>query len=414
MIILRTALFILGPLLLAACHEQPAAPLPQRAYVWQREWTPAVSVAVKQASPRLSGLVVFGTDISWRDHKPKTLRCTVDWKSLRDLHRPIGVAMRIAPWPGPFDDAAITRELVDQARSLLDRAKQEQVECNEFQLDFDCAQKKLTGYTQWLKALREATKPVRFVITSLPAWLDEPALPALLDQVDGWVLQVHSALPEKVGARVSACDPERARRWVAKAAMLHRPFEVALSTYSAQAGYDEQGKLLGLALDGIQPAWPAGTRIMQFDSDAEELVKLANGWQSKRPPFMQGLLWYRLPVTTDQRNWRWPTFKAVIEGRVPAHHLAVRTEGDNPVDLSLINDGESDESLSAREVRVSWKDAAVAASEALPGWTVTTTPGQAVYVSDATLTQRLSPGAGRGIGWLRFDQPASLHVEIIR
>ncbi|MDB6119973.1 MAG: hypothetical protein JWO08_3754 [Verrucomicrobiaceae bacterium] len=48
----------------------------------------------------------------------------------------------------------------------------------------DCAQKKLAGYALWLKALREAVKPARFVITGLLAWLDEPALPRLLDQVD--------------------------------------------------------------------------------------------------------------------------------------------------------------------------------------------------------------------------------------
>ncbi len=401
-------------LALASCHRQPAAPLPQRAYVWQREWTPAVSAAVVQTSPKLKGLVVFGADVSWRDGRPRTLRCTLDWKTLRELRRPIGIVMRIAPWPGPFDDAAITQELVSQARSLLDRAKQEQVPCGEFQIDFDCAQKRLAGYTRWLKALRDAVKPVRFVITTLPAWLDEKSFPGLLDQTDGWVLQVHSAMPEKTGAQVSACDPERARRWVAKAAKLHRPYEVALSTYSAQAGYDESGKMLGLALDGIQPAWPGGTRIMQFDSDADALVKLVNEWQADHPPGMQGILWYRLPVATDQRNWRWPTFAAVLEGRVPSHHLSVHSEGDNPVDLSLINDGEGDEPLASREVRVRWSDGTVTASEALPGWTATTGPGQAVFISSATITQRLSPGARRGIGWLRFDQRAPLHVEIIR
>lgn len=406
--------FIALMLALAACHEKPSAPLPQRAYVWQREWTPAVSAAVVQAAPKLAGLVVFGADVSWREGRPKTLRCSIDWKTLRETHRPLGLAMRIAPWPGPFDDESITKELAGQAQALLERARQEQVPCDEFQIDFDCAQKKLAGYAVWLKALREAVKPVRFVITALPAWLDEKDLPALLDQTDGWVLQVHSAMPEKTGARVSACDPERARRWVAKAAKLHRPYEVALSTYSAQAGYDESGKLLGLALDGIQPAWPAGTRIMQFDSDAEALVNLVNEWQADHPPGMQGQLWYRLPVATDQRNWRWPTFAAVIEGRTPAHLLEIHVQGENPVDLSVVNNGESDEPLASREIKARWESGTLVASEALPGWTVTTAPGQAVFISSENVTQRLSPGARRGIGWLRFDQRAPLHVEIIR
>lgn len=406
--------FIALMLALAACHEKPSAPLPQRAYVWQREWTPAVSAAVVQAAPKLAGLVVFGADVSWCEGRPKTLRCSIDWKTLRETHRPVGLAMRIAPWPGPFDDESITKELAGQAQALLERARQEQVPCDEFQIDFDCAQKKLAGYTLWLKALRQTVKPVRFVITTLPAWLDEKDLPALLDQTDGWVLQVHSAMPEKTGARVSACDPERARRWVAKAAKLHRPYEVALSTYSAQAGYDESGKLLGLALDGIQPAWPGGTRVMQFDSDADALVKRVNEWQADHPPGMQGLLWYRLPVATDQRNWRWPTFAAVIEGRTPRHHLTVETEGDNPVDLSLVNDGEADEELSEVRMRVTWDGSEPTASEALPGWNLKIeTPHSAIFFS-LNQTPRLPPGARRSIGWLRFNQQAPIHVEILR
>ncbi len=406
--------FIACMLALAACHRQPTAPLPQRAYVWQREWTPAVSEAVKQAPPKLAGLVVFGADVGWREGKPRTLRCTLDWKTLREQHKPVGLAMRIAPWPGPFDEDSITHELVSQAKALLERARQEQVPCSEFQIDFDCAQKKLDGYALWLKALREAVKPTRFVITGLPAWLDEPALPRLLDQVDGWILQVHSAMPEKAETRVSACDPARARRWVAKAEKLHRPYEVALSTYSAQAGYDADGKLLGLALDGVQPAWPSGTRIMQFDSDAEELVKLVNEWQAQRPVGMQGVLWYRLPVDTDQRNWRRSTFAAVIEGRTPRHRLSARAEGENPVDLSLVNDGEIDESLGSLQVVATWKDAAMVASEALPGWAVKAERNKAVFLTTGKLTQRLPPGTHRSIGWLRFDQRASVHVEIIR
>ncbi len=398
---------------LAACHEStPSGPLPQRAYVWQREWTPAVSAAVIQASPKLAGLVIFGADISWRDGKPKTLRCAIDWKTLRDLHKPVGIAMRIAPWRGPFDNELVTHEIVSQSLALLQRAKQEQVECNEFQIDFDCAQKKLDGYSLWLKALREAVKPTRFVITTLPAWLDEPAFSRMLAQVDGWVLQVHSAMPEKADARVSACDPERARKWVAKAEKLRKPFEVALSTYSAQAGYNEQGKLLGLALDGIQPAWPAGTRIMQFDSDADELAKLVGEWQAWHPTGMQGILWYRLPVTTDQRNWRWPTFAAVIEGRFPTHHLTVRTEGGNPVDLSVVNDGEADESLDHAEVISTWPGPAPEAAEALPGWTVSLDANQARFVHAKEQTRRLPPGARQNIGWLRFNHATAVRVEV--
>ena len=400
----------------AACHRTgpPANPLPHRAYVWQREWTPAVRAAVKQAAPKLQGLVVFGTDVSWANRKPKVLRCHIDWQSLHDLHQPVGLAMRIAPWPGPFDDASITQLLVSEARVLMDQAKTEQVQCTEFQVDFDCAQKKLDGYALWLKALREAVKPTRFAITSLPAWLDEPALSRVLDEVDGWVLQVHSVMPEKAEARVAACDPRRARIWVEKAARLRHPFEVALSTYSAQAGYSDTGKLLGLALDGVQPAWPDGTRIMQFDSDADELSALVQEWKLKHPPGMTGFLWYRLPVATDQRNWRWPTLAAVIEGRTPTHHLKAVTTSENPVDLSLVNDGEANEDLSKTKIRITWQGVPPTATEALPGWKIEHTSAQSLVIVAVPPAPPSPPGGRRSIGWLRFETPTSPQVEIVK
>ncbi len=387
------------------------APLPQRAYVWQREWTPAVSAAVKQAPKELAGLVVFGAEISWHDGKPKAFRCAIDWAALRAQPKPVSIALRIDPWPGPFDSAEITQTLVSQSKALLDRMSQEHIPCQELQVDFDCAQKKLPGYTRWLKALHGAVKPARLVITALPSWLEERSLPALLDETDGWVLQVHSVKPDKAAAHVLTCDPVRAREWVALAERLHRPFEAALSTYSAQAGYSPEGKLLSVALDGIQPAWPAGTHIMQFDSDADSLASLTNEWRQSHPEALRGLLWYRLPVATDQRNWRAATFAAVVAGRAPTHHLSVQTEGEMPLDFSVLNDGEADEDLAKVLIRLTWQGPPPVASEALPGWTLRSENGALNFTFNSS--QRLPPGTRRSLGWLRFEQPQKVQAEVL-
>lgn len=68
------------------------------------------------------------------------------------------------------------------------------MEIQEFQLDFDCAQKKLTGYAEWVKALRHSTGSVPLVITALPSWLSEPAFPSLAREAKRYVLQVHSVV----------------------------------------------------------------------------------------------------------------------------------------------------------------------------------------------------------------------------
>jgi hypothetical protein len=401
-------------LVLASCHRQPTAPLPQRAYVWQRQWTPAVADAARQAAGKLDGLVIFGAEVSWEGKNPKVLQTTIDWSSLRNIGKPVGLALRIAPYPGPYDDVAITGKLAATASSLMERARQEQVVVNEFQVDFDCAQKKLNGYALWLPDLRSAVKPVPLVITTLPSWLDEPEFPKLLDQTDGYVLQVHSIMPQKATPQTLICDPDRARAWVQKASRLKRPFTVALSTYSGLAGYDGNGRFVGLALDGVQPSWPAGTRIMQFRSDAADIAALVREWQDHRRPHLREIIWYRLPVATDQRNWRWRTFAAVVEGRPPVQRLTVLAEGDNPRDLALLNDGESEEDLADVTVVGAWSGPGPVAVEALPGWTVSQQPGRAVFRLRNSLVEPLPPGGRRGIGWVRFDQPTPLHVQIVR
>ena len=396
-------------LLLSAC-DRSSAPLTQQAYVWQRDWTPAVSAAVNRSAPKLQGFVVLGAQISWKQGKPMVMRPDVDWNALQETHQAIGIGLRIDPFNGRPDEAT-TKLFVEVSRSLIEKAKEHQIECAEFQVDFDAPQKRLVDYRSWLPKLHAAIKPTRCVITTLPAWLDEPEFKKLIAEVDGYVLQVHSVTTRDDGERVALCDAKRAKRWVAKAGELDRPFIVSLPTYSALVGYDENGKSLGMALDGVQPAWPRGTKVREFFSEPEELSALANELRTQHPSAMKGLIWYRLPVDSDQRNWRWPTFEAVIEGRALRHQLEAVTKGENPVDLSLVNKGEVDEPL-PKSVVVNWDGPSPIASDALPSWTLVLEEQRARFVPSSSLSLRLPPGSGRGIGWLRFDQRASLHVEI--
>jgi len=50
---------------LMGCHRQEARPsgsIVQRAYLWQRDWTPAVVDAVTQADKEMDGLVILGAE----------------------------------------------------------------------------------------------------------------------------------------------------------------------------------------------------------------------------------------------------------------------------------------------------------------------------------------------------------------
>jgi hypothetical protein len=293
---------------------------------------------------------------------------------------------------------------------LLDSAKSHGVELSEFQLDFDCAATKLGGYRVWLHALRPIVHPVRFVVTALPAWLDETQFAALVHDVDGYVLQVHSVPTLKESGQAVLCDTGLARKWADKAAQLNLPFSVALPTYRCLAGYDSTGKLLGVAMDSVDPSWPPGTRILGFTTNADDVASLVKEWQVRRPSKLREILWYRIPVATDARNWRWATLSAVMTGHTPVHKLEVLQEGGNPIDLSIANTGEADEHSNI-VVTVTWSGSTLVACDALPGWIVRTEPERAVFTPAAGFRSELPPGGKRSIGWLRYDQATTIRSQ---
>jgi len=407
-------ILLIALIALAGCHrtEQTiSGPLKQRGYVWQREWTPAVIDAIGEAEPRMDGVVLLGAEVNLGGKKPEIVKAPIDWDAVKRQSKHCSIALRVSPFAGPFraDDAA-ARTIIDLTRELLSGAREHNVDVEELQFDFDCARKNLGAYRTWLQMLRPVVHPARFVITTLPAWLDDSQFSALVREVDGYVLQVHS-VPISAGTNAKLSDARLAREWVRKAARFGIPFEVALPTYRCAAGYGPDGKLLTVAMDSVQPVWPPGTRVLEFGADADEIAALVNDWQKTRPPQLRELIWYRVPIATDTRNWRWPTLSAVMSGRLPKHKLNILQEGENPIDLSIFNAGEADEQLNAN-VTATWNGAGLTASDALAGWNVKSENGRAIFKVTASHGLRLPPGATRKIGWLRFDQTTTLETEL--
>jgi hypothetical protein len=226
----------------------------------------------------------------------------------------------------------------------------------------------------------------------------------LLGEVDSYVLQVHSVPLREQSAHSSLCDPYFTRGAIKNAARLGRAFALALPTYGCLGGYGADGKLLSVAMDSVQPAWPNGTRVLEFASDPVALAHLVHELQQNRPRSLNALVWYRVPTEADQRNWRWPTLGAVREGREPTHALKVACTGENPIDIALINDGEAEE-RSTVGIVASWQDAVLVASDAVAGWNVSVTSNAAVFKPDLDAALRLLPGERRAIGWLRYERP---------
>lgn len=402
-----TALALVG---LCGCHQSTttaSGPLPQRGYLWQRSWNPAVLAAVQEADKRMDGMVIIGAEILWNGSTPTTNRANIDWSTLKNAQKPTALVLRVAPYPGPFSEEDSTAKYITGvAKSLITDATAHGLTVSEFQLDFDCAQKKLRGYSLWVKAVRTAVSPTRFVITTLPAWLNEPEFSPLVRLADSYVLQVHSVPISSQAGESFLLDTGLARKWIRKAAGVGIPFSVALPTYRCLAGYDQSGKLMGVVMDSVDLAWPPGTHTLEFSTDADDTAALVDEWLSCRPRELRELIWYRIPVATDQRNWRWPTLTAVMAGRKPAHKLQAVQRGDNPIDISVKNTGEADKQVGVR-VTVTWTGASIVAFDALPGWTVVAKNERAVFTRVDGSRMELPPGNERSVGWLRFDRLAN-------
>src|SRR5258708_10113746 len=159
-------------------------------------------------------------------------------------------------------------------------------------------------------------------------------------------------------------------------------------------------------MDSGDVGWARGSRAFGFSANSDDTATLVKEWLSARPAELKEVIWYRIPVATDQRNWRWPTLTAIMAGRKPIHGLQAVQRGDNPVDLSIKNMGEADKQIGAK-LTVTWTGASIVAFDALPGWTVAASIQRAVFTRVEKVPLELPPGSERSIGWLRFDRVAN-------
>ena len=404
------------------CYLSSAAPttetnglLQQEAYIWQRTWTEAVRDSLAQHAESFSRLVALNAEVTWKQKRPQIIRVALDWEALHEAKRPIGLAMRIGAYSGPFDgNDELTDWLVKQASSLIAESQANQVQTSELQIDFDCAESKVDGYRVWVEAIRRKIAPVPVTITVLPTWLNQASFKQLISATDGYVLQVHSFdRPRDPDAPFLLCDPAVARRAVERAAQFGVPFRVALPTYGYVVAFDRAGRFVGLSAEGPARSWPEGVQLREVRADPVALAHLVQTWTTNRPASLAGIIWYRLPISEDLLNWRWPTLSAVMAGRSPRESLRAETRRPQPalVEVSLVNDGEAD-GVAFPVLEVRWQNARLVAGDGLRGFELVEAGATVAQLRRKSGRDRLSPGERREIGWLRLDNDVEPQVEI--
>lgn len=401
----------------AEVESADARVLPQQVYIWQRTWGHAVTSAVAQAAPHAAGFVALSAELAWQERGgASVIRVPLDHTALLAARRPVGLALRVGPYPPGRRNAAQDASLVAQAAAaVIADARKAGLEPSELQIDFDCAETRLPDYERWIPTVRESVHDTALTITALPCWLERPAFRSLASAVDGYVLQVHSlSAPAGPGKQPSLCEPADARRWVRQAEAIGRPFRVALPTYGYLTAFGPDGRLLGISAEGPARSWPADTTVHRMQSDAAAMAGLVAEWSRDSPSRLRGLVWYRLPVDGDRLNWKWATLQAVMQGRTPRR--SVRTEVRNPspelADIVLMNDGETDIALDFA-VHARWDTGEPVASDAVSGFVASRLSQGGLCLSCAATAPALRPGDARQIGWIRFRSPTPLTIEAV-
>ena len=403
------------------CGFRPTArrsgPLAHEVYVWQRNWNQPVRQAVTQRGANFANLVALRAEIVWKNSQPQLTRVAVDYPTLTNAVCPVGLALRIGAYPGPFaTNDPVAGYLSGVAASLVAEAATNGLRLSELQIDFDCAESKLDGYRLWVEAIQRRVHPLPVTITALPSWLKTPAFRRLAAVAPNYVLQVHSVeRPKSFAAPFTLCDPAAARRAVERAGRLGVPFRVALPTYGYLLAFAQSGQFLGLSAEGPRPNWPADAQLREVGADPETLARLVQDWTKRRPAAMGNVIWYRLPVATDNLNWRWPTLAAILAGRSPHEQLQCKlhwTE-DGLVEIHLLNLGDLDV-VRRLEVKVHWTEARLVAGDGLQGFELTEPDAVTARFQTGSTIRRLRVGDDWMIGWLRFDRKCEVQIEITK
>jgi hypothetical protein len=112
-------------------------------------------------------------------------------------------------------------------------------------------------------------------------------------------------------------------------------------------------------------------------------------------------------------NWRWPTFSAILQSRIPRKSVRVETHRVEPglTEVRLVNDGEID--ISSRlAVQTRWQDTRLVAGDGLHGFELAERGLSSARFETGQQHYRLPAGEKQVVGWLRLSEDREVQVEI--
>lgn len=302
--------------------------LPQEAYIWQKKWVNSLESAIKQTTPYITG---------WRflagEYEPdgQVIYPAIHFEWLQQSHLPLTAVYRfdrLHPLPSVEEILALIQNSPTYQHNHI----------HNIELDLDWPTSKLNLYITLLKSLKKKLpNNIQLNITMIPDWLRSPLFPELSEQIPCPVLQVHSVDNPKTGL----FNSQNAMRYINKMSRLSRhPFYVALPTYGLKIQATPAGRIY--AIEG-ENSFQTGQSGKELYSDPQQIRKLIEELQQNTPALLHGIIWFRLPIANDQRNWSHDTWIAMIRHQPLGGKIIIQEipDPENPgaIKLNLINQG---------------------------------------------------------------------------
>lgn len=378
-----------------ACSGKPV-PLANDAYVWQRQWSPALVHALSDDGQSVREWRVLAGEVDaqgqWRLFAP-------DWRALAASGKPVVAVVRIEGQLQHWDEAALLADV----RVVLTLWRQQKIVFAGVEIDHDCATSRLTAYAHFLQLLRPSLRArEKLSVTALPTWMDSAGLDKLLAQADETVLQVHAVQSPRAGL----FDPAVAHVWLdAFARRTRKPWRVALPAYGTRVSWDEGGRVI--AIESERPTLLGDQRSNELFADPQTMQRFVASLEQDAPERLAGIVWFRLPTGDDVRGWSEASWQAVL-ARVPLRAslavVAVDTDDPRRYDVLLRNEGDADLPLPP-SIRV---DSACMAADGINGYELQH-DGRGLYLQRARVGV-LRAGRQLAVGWLRCEVAPGLRL----